>query len=52
MLPSNHMAKFKAAGRRKAPPAATRAQAAGCIFLLVMVFAVIFLVMFFAIKQG
>jgi hypothetical protein len=46
------MAKFKAAGRRKAPPAATRAQAVGCVFLLLMVFGLVFFVLFFAIRQG
>ncbi|HYP08322.1 MAG TPA: hypothetical protein VER03_18960 [Bryobacteraceae bacterium] len=46
------MAKFKAAGRRKGPPPATRAQAVGCVFLLLMAFGLVFVVVFLAIKQG
>jgi hypothetical protein len=46
------MARFKPAGRKKGPPAASRAQAAGCVFLLLLAFALVFTVVFLAIKQG
>jgi hypothetical protein len=46
------MAKFKAAGRKKAAPATTRAQAVGCVFILLMAFGLVFLVIFLAIRQG
>jgi hypothetical protein len=47
------MAKFKPARARKsAASAAGRPQAVGCVIVLLAVFAFVYLVMYFAIKQG
>ena len=46
------MAKFKPARGKKSSTAATRPQAIGCVILLLMVFVFIYLVMYYAIKQG
>ena len=45
------MAKFKPArGGRK--PAAQRPNAIGCILLLVLLFAIVYLVMYYSVKPG
>jgi hypothetical protein len=46
------MAKFKPAKGKKSPPAAARPQAIGCVILLFMIFLFVYLVMYYAIKQG
>jgi hypothetical protein len=46
------MAKFKPARGRKSTPAAGRPQAIGCVIVLLAVFVFVYLVMYFAIKQG
>jgi hypothetical protein len=47
------MAKFKPArGKKTAAPAPARAQAIGCVAILSMLFVVVLLVIFLAIKQG
>jgi hypothetical protein len=46
------MAKFKPARGRKPASAAARPQAVGCVILLLAIFAFVYAVMYFAIKQG
>lgn len=46
------MAKFKAARGRKSSPPAARPQAAGCVIILLALFALVYAVMYYAIKQG
>jgi hypothetical protein len=46
------MAKFKPARGRKSAPAAARPQAVGCVILLLAIFAFVYVVLYFAIKQG
>jgi hypothetical protein len=46
------MAKFRAAGRRKAAPAGPRPNAVGCIILLVLIFFLIFGAMYYTVRQA
>jgi hypothetical protein len=46
------MAKFKPARGRKPAPAAGRPQAIGCVIVLLALFAFVYMVMYYAIKQG
>ena len=47
------MAKFKPArGKKTVAPAPARSQAIGCVVILMLLFGLVFLVIFMAIKQG
>ena len=46
------MAKFKPARGRKPAAAAGRPQAIGCVIVLLALFAFVYVVMYYAIKQG
>jgi hypothetical protein len=46
------MAKFKPARGRKSAPPATRPQAVGCVIIMLALFAFVYVVLYYAIKQG
>ena len=52
MLRSQHMAKFKPARARKTAPTAGRPQMVGCGIVLLALFVFVYIVMYYAIKQG
>ena len=52
MLRSQDMAKFKPARARKNAATAGRPQMIGCVIVLLAIFVLVYLVMYYAIKQG